>query len=255
MPTDLKVLAVIPARWASTRFPGKPMVLIKGRPMVQWVYERAKQAKLVDDVLVATDDDRILSAVTGFGGKAILTSPDHPTGTDRIAEAVRDINCDIVVNVQGDEPLIPPENIDCAVQCLLDDPSIPMSTLMTAIDNPDEFKDSNIVKVAVGKNGHALYFSRSPIPHDRDGSRFAGKNGCLGYKHIGLYVYKKTFLMKLNLLPEGDLEQVEKLEQLRVLENGYSIKVVVAPGTSIGVDCPKDLETVLKLIDSSTSAT
>ncbi len=253
MPTDLKVLAVIPARWASTRFPGKPLALIQDKPMVQWVHERAEQAKLVDEVIVATDDERIFSAVSDFGGRAILTSPDHPTGTDRIAEAIKDLECDIVVNVQGDEPLIPPENIDSAIQCLIDDPSVSMSTLMTPIENLDEFEDSNIVKVVVGKKGHALYFSRSPIPYDRDKKGLVEKQSRLGYKHIGLYAYRKTFLMKLNSLPEGDLEQVEKLEQLRVLENGYSIKVVVAPGTSVGVDCPEDLATVLKILDSSAS--
>jgi len=252
MPIDAKVLAVIPSRWASTRFPGKPLAMIKGKPMIQRVVERAEQAKLVDEVLVATDDERIMSSVSGFGGKAVLTSPDHPTGTDRIAEVIIERECDIVVNVQGDEPLIPPENIDCAIQSLIDEPSAVMSTLMTPIESRQDFNDPNIVKVTVGHQGHALYFSRSPIPYDRDGCKENEARSSYGYKHIGMYAYRKPFLKKLNKLPAGKLEQLEKLEQLRVLENGYSIKTVLAPGDSIGVDSPEDLETVIKILETST---
>jgi 3-deoxy-manno-octulosonate cytidylyltransferase (CMP-KDO synthetase) len=244
MPDDPKVIAVIPARWASSRFPGKPLALIKGKPMIQWVFEQANKAESVSEVIVATDDYRILNTVNKFGGNALMTSSDHASGTDRIAEVIRNMECEIVVNVQGDEPLIPSINIDLVTKPLLQ--GIPESavTLRVLIKSYDELMDRNITKVAVDKFGSALYFSKAPIPFDRDQ---VFRNSSVDhlkpfwYKHIGLYAYKKKFLMEFGDLPESGLEQIEKLEQLRILENGHNIKVVETTLDSIGVDCEADL--------------
>ncbi|MBC8285945.1 MAG: 3-deoxy-manno-octulosonate cytidylyltransferase [Nitrospinae bacterium] len=242
MPADLKVIAVIPARWASSRFPGKPLALIQGKPMIQRVFEQAKKAKSVSEVIVATDDSRILEAVSKFGGNAVMTSPDHESGTDRIAEVVRDKQCDIVVNVQGDEPLIPPANIDLIVRPLLDGVSQSTVTLRILIKTCDELMDRNITKVVVDKSDSALYFSKAPIPWDRDGGDTnVNLLKPFWYKHIGLYAYRKNFLMEFGSLPDSRLEKIEKLEQLRILENGYSIKVVETDMDSIGVDCEADI--------------
>ena len=247
MSTDPKVVAVIPARWASSRFPGKPLALIKGKPMVQWVFEQACKAKSVSEVIVATDDDRILEAVNKFGGVAVMTSPDHESGTDRIAEVVRDKNCEIVVNVQGDEPLIPPENIDLIVQPLLEEASLSTVTLRILINSRDELMDRNITKVVVDKSDSALYFSKAPIPWDRDGADTnVDPLKPFWYKHIGLYAYRKDFLMEFGSLTESALEKIEKLEQLRILDNGFPIKVVETDLDSIGVDCEADLALIEK---------
>lgn len=251
MPADPKVIAVIPARWASSRFPGKPLALIKGKPMIQRVFEQANKAKSVSEVIVATDDARILEAVNGFGGNAVMTSPDHESGTDRIAEVVRDRKCEIVVNVQGDEPLIPPANIDLIVQSLLEGASESTVTLRILIKSCDELMDRNITKVVVDKSGSALYFSKAPIPWDRDNTIQNSSVYPLKpfwYKHIGLYAYRKKFLMEFAGLPESGLEKTEKLEQLRILENGFSIKVVETNLDSIGVDCEADLATIEKCL-------
>jgi 3-deoxy-manno-octulosonate cytidylyltransferase (CMP-KDO synthetase) len=246
MPTDPKVLAVIPARWASSRFPGKPLVLIKGKPMVQWVYEQASQAKTVSEVIVATDDTRTFDTVNGFGGRAVMTAIEHESGTDRIAEVAQDRDFEIVVNVQGDEPLIPPENIDKVVQPLLDGASESIVTLRILITTHEELQNRNITKVVVDHSNSALYFSKAPIPWDRDGwgstvnSSFDPSQS-FWYKHIGLYAYRKSFLMQYGGLPESRLEKLEKLEQLRILESGYKIKVVETELDSIGVDCEADL--------------
>jgi len=250
------IIAVIPARYGSTRFPGKALAMIKGKPMVQRVYERAKQAKLVSRVVVATDDDRIMKAVAAFGGEAMMTSAAHATGTDRLAEVAAKLSCELVVNVQGDEPLIHPEMIDQAIMPLKDDPSIPMGTLCRRIENRDEAFDPNVVKVVFDKNGFALYFSRAPIPWDRD--QWAGKSswkeltlsGPL-YKHIGLYVYRREFLLKYAGMPQTGLEAVEKLEQLRALEHGYRIKTIVTEHESFGVDIPGDLSKILSRLEES----
>src|SRR5512137_2289135 len=250
------IVAVIPSRYGSTRFPGKSLALILGKPMVQWVYERAKRSVLLDRVIVATDDHRIVNAVAAFGGEAVMTSPEHATGTDRIAEVVRTLDCDIVVNVQGDEPLIDPEMIDAAVRPLAEDPSLPMGTLAKLITDPVEACDPNVVKVVVDGKGFALYFSRAPIPWDRDG--WAGKTSLadLGaggprYKHIGLYVYRRDFLLAYAAMPQTPLEMTEKLEQLRALEHGHRIKVVVTDRESFGVDIPGDLSKILHRIEES----
>jgi 3-deoxy-manno-octulosonate cytidylyltransferase (CMP-KDO synthetase) len=252
----MTIIAIIPARYGSTRFPGKALAMIKGKPMVQRVYERTRQSKFVSRVVVATDDDRIMQAVTGFGGEAVMTSPAHATGTDRLAEVAAKLSCDIVVNVQGDEPLIHPEMIDQAIIPLKDDPSIPMGTLCRRIENRDEAFDPNVVKVVFDKNGFALYFSRAPIPWDRDA--WAGKSswneltlsGPL-YKHIGLYVYRREFLLQYAAMSQTGLEAAEKLEQLRVLEHGRRIKTVVTEHESFGVDIPDDLGRILDRLEKS----
>jgi 3-deoxy-manno-octulosonate cytidylyltransferase (CMP-KDO synthetase) len=250
------IVAVIPSRYGSTRFPGKSLALIRDKPMVQWVYERAKRSTLLDRVIVATDDVRILKAVSDFGGEAVVTSPKHATGTDRIAEVARSLDCDIVVNVQGDEPLIDPEMIDAAVRPLAEDPSIPMGTLAKLITDPAEARDPNVVKVVMDGKGYALYFSRAPIPWDRD--QWAGKTSLadlgadgLRYKHIGLYVYRRDFLLAYASMPQTPLEMIEKLEQLRALEQGHRIKVVVTERESFGVDIPDDLSKILQRIEES----
>src|SRR3990172_887966 len=253
------IVAIIPARYGSTRFPGKSLALISGKPMIQWVYERTKKSRLVNRVIVATDDDRIAKAVAAFNGEAMMTSPTHPTGTDRIAEVAKGLDCSYVVNVQGDEPLIQPDMIDEAVAPLLDDPSIPMGTLCKKIEDREETFDLNVVKVVFDEKRFALYFSRAPIPWDRD--LWAGKNSGSGvrsqmpgteshmYKHIGLYVYRRDFLLSYSKMPPTPLEEIEKLEQLRALERGYKIKVVVTEHESFGVDIPGDLGKIQKHID------
>ncbi|HSB32898.1 MAG TPA: 3-deoxy-manno-octulosonate cytidylyltransferase [Nitrospirota bacterium] len=247
------IIALIPARYGSTRFPGKALVPIQGRPMIQWVYERAKRSRLVDRVVVATDDERIRQTVSAFGGEAVMTSPNHTNGTDRIAEVARGLSCDIVVNVQGDEPLIRPEMIDQAIEPMVGDPTIPMGTLGRRIDDPREAFDPNVVKVVFDKNGFALYFSRAPIPWDRD--RWAGKRSFSEltlegelYKHFGLYVYRRDFLLRYATLPQTALESREKLEQLRALEHGYRIRVTVTEYESFGVDIPEDLGKILSCL-------
>lgn len=233
------VVGVIPARYASSRLPGKALADIAGKSMIQWVYERARQAQCLRQVLVATDDERIFAVVEGFGGEVVMTSPAHPSGTDRLAEAARDLACDIVVNVQGDEPLIDPRAIDQAVQPLLDDATVMMSTLATPITSEAVWRDPNVVKVVTDLNGFALYFSRLPIPYHRD-----GMESLHALHHLGLYVYRKEFLLRFAALSPSPLEQLERLEQLRVLENGDKIKVVVTDYQAIGVDTAEDLEKV-----------
>ncbi|MBI5874406.1 MAG: 3-deoxy-manno-octulosonate cytidylyltransferase [Deltaproteobacteria bacterium] len=256
----MDVVAIIPARYGSTRLEGKALLDIAGKPMIQWVYERAGKARLVHDVVAATDDKRIFDAVKGFGGKAVMTSASHKSGTDRLAEAAANIKCDVVVNVQGDEPLIEPEMIDEAVKPLVDDSEVYMATLKTKILDAEELNNQNVVKVVTDQNGFALYFSRLPIPYVREqenppSSPFSkggkegdfskdGKGGLGHYKHIGLYVYRKDFLLKYAKMQPTPLEDAEKLEQLRALENGYKIKVVETKYNSIGVDTKEDLERV-----------
>ncbi len=240
------VIAIIPARYGSTRFPGKSLALIEDKPMIQWVYERTRRSRLVTRVIVATDDERIDRAVSAFGGEARMTSAGHATGTDRIAEVARGVECDLVVNVQGDEPLIHPDMIDDVVGPLIDDSSIPMGTVCKRIEDPDEAFDPNVVKVVFDNEGFALYFSRAPIPWDRDS--WAGQHSLRAlpltgtmYKHIGLYVYRRDFLLDYAGMPQTPLEAAEKLEQLRALESGHRIKTVVTRYESFGVDIPGDL--------------
>jgi 3-deoxy-manno-octulosonate cytidylyltransferase (CMP-KDO synthetase) len=244
----MKVAAIIPARWASTRLPGKPLMDIAGMPMVWRVYEQAKKARLVDEVWVATDDQRVYDAVSGLGGNVIMTSPDHASGTDRLAEAAGNVMADIYVNVQGDEPMIPPGLIDETVTPMLADKGLDMATAAKVITDPCEITEPSVVKVVMDESGHALYFSRAPIPYHRDvweGLLYITRGSC--YKHIGLYVYRRGVLLKYADLPQTALERTEKLEQLRVLGHGGRIKVVVTEHESIGVDTPRDLDKVRSL--------
>jgi 3-deoxy-manno-octulosonate cytidylyltransferase (CMP-KDO synthetase) len=242
----MSVTVIIPARYASTRFPGKPLADLCGKPMIQWVYERSAQCELVDRVIVATDDDRIVAAVRAFGGEVAMTRDDHPSGTDRLAEVARRLEADLIVNVQGDEPLIEPAMIEAAVQPLLDDSSIAMGTLKTALKSIEEFRNPNVVKVVTARNGDALYFSRAPIPHPRDFSDQLEQRWpeLATAKHVGLYVYRRDFLLRYPTLEPTPLEEQEKLEQLRALENGYRIRVAEIDRPVQGVDTPEDLERV-----------
>jgi len=247
----MKITAIIPARYGSTRFEGKALADICGKPMIQHVYERTVRSTTVSDVIVATDDERIAAAVRKFGGRVEMTSTGHETGTDRLAEVAARIDSDIIVNVQGDEPLIEPAMIDEAVEPLLSDQSVVMSTLKSRIKTLHDFLSPNVVKVVTDWEGYALYFSRSPLPNFRDkwndlkDEKFSsGKLLC--YKHIGLYVYRRDFLLQFSQMSATYLELAEKLEQLRVLENGYRIKVVETSHESIGVDTVADLAAVVE---------
>jgi len=238
---EMSVVGMIPARYASTRLPGKALKPILGKSMIQRVYERCVQADVLDVVYVATDDERIVRAVEGFGGRAIMTSPDHASGTDRLAEAAQSVDADIIVNVQGDQPFIDPVMIDEATQPLLDDASLEMATLMHPIHKPEDLDDPGVVKVVVDRAGIALYFSRSLIPHPHKDVPHRV------YEHVGLYVYRRDFLIEVARLEPTLLEQVESLEQLRWLEHGHRIRVVetqVADNAFSGfsVDTAEDLD-------------
>jgi 3-deoxy-manno-octulosonate cytidylyltransferase (CMP-KDO synthetase) len=236
------VVAIIPARFKSSRLPGKALADIGGRPMIEHVYRRVSTATSVSSVFVATDDEKIYEAVMSFGGVACMTSPDHQSGTDRIAEIAAELSADIIVNVQGDEPLIEPAMIDEAVKPLLDDPLVVMSTLRRRIEDPDEYLNPNVTKVVVDREGYALYFSRAPIPFVREGCPPAS-----AWRHIGLYVYRRDLLLQLAELDPTELERSEALEQLRALEHGIRILAVETTYDSIGVDTPEDLERVRRL--------
>ncbi len=252
----MRITALIPARYASTRFEGKAIADIMGKPMVQHVYERAARAAFVSEVIVATDDERIAAAVRAFGGRVEMTLGSHETGTDRLAEVAARINSDLIVNVQGDEPLIDPAMIDEAIRPLTLDSSIEMGTLKTRIKTLHDFLSPNVVKVITDKDGFALYFSRSPVPNFRDKwndlKDEAFESGrLLCYKHVGIYVYRKDFLLQFAKMSPTFLEMSEKLEQLRALENCYRIKVEETMYDSIGVDTPADLEKVIESLMKS----
>ncbi len=248
--TVTKAIGIIPARYASVRFPGKVLAMLWGKPIVQHVYERAKQAKTLSEVIVATDDERVKQVVESFGGKCALTSPDHPSGTDRVAEVACSLDGEVIVNIQGDEPLIPPEAIDAAVQPFFKDPSLKMTTLATPIHDESEYRNPNVVKVVVDREGFALYFSRSPLPYFRPKGKmgkepeFSLPTGASvrPLRHIGLYAYRREFLLQFAQWAPTALEQTEGLEQLRALERGVRIKVVITSYRSVGVDTPEDLE-------------
>ena len=247
----MNIVCIIPSRFESSRFPGKPLADLCGKPMIQHVYERVLQSSLVSRAAVATDDERIFQAVTGFGGQAIMTASVHRSGTGRIAEAVSRMDLhrdDIVVNIQGDQPLFEPTQIDEVVAPLLDDPAIPMSTLIYRIVRDEEIRHPNAVKTVFDHDGFALYFSRATIPFVRD----PGKKTDY-YKHHGIYAYRRHFLDTFARLPEGTLERLESLEQLRALEFGYKIKVGVTVHDSVEVDTPQELERVKTLIVSRKS--
>ena len=237
------IIGIIPARFDSTRLPGKPLIEIKGKTMIQRVYEQAMKSKYISKVIVATDDKRIYNEVKNFGGISAMTSKKHKSGTDRIAEAAKKEKCSIVVNIQGDEPFIDPANIDKAIKPLLNDKNLNVSTLSVRITDFDELYDTNNVKVVLDKFNYALYFSRLAIPFEDDIRKNLKKIPIKKnfYKHIGLYVYRKNFLLKLSKMKASYLEQSEKLEQLRVLENGEKIKVVLTKKDSFSIDTKEDL--------------
>jgi 3-deoxy-manno-octulosonate cytidylyltransferase (CMP-KDO synthetase) len=248
-----RTIAVIPARYESTRFPGKPLAELAGKPLIEHVYRRTAACHVLDGVIVATDDHRIADAVRGFGGLVRMTGTSHRSGTDRLAEVARTLDHELIVNVQGDEPLIEPTMIEEALRPLLDDPSLVMSTLRRRFEREAETRDPNVVKVVVDRQGFALYFSRSVIPFVRDpsaGSQHGAHNDARPFchKHIGLYVYRREFLLTLADLPATPLERAEALEQLRALEHGYRILAVETAYDSIGVDTPEDLERVRQLM-------
>ena len=235
----MKILCVIPARYASTRLPGKPLKDVAGKPMICRVYDRAVQAKTLSGVLVATDDERILQAVEAHGGHAMMTAKNHPTGTDRLAEvAAAQPDVDLIINVQGDEPLIEPSLIDALGRAFMDDDGLKMATVATPMTDEAEQNNPNNVKVVTDMNGYALYFSRSLIPYPRNAV------GTPVYKHIGIYAYRRAFLLEYANMKPTPLERAESLEQLRALENGCKIKCIVTNARFVGVDTPEDLAKV-----------
>ena len=236
---DLRVAAIIPARYESTRLPGKPLAMIDGKPMIQHVYERTTAAAVAGRVLVATDDARIHDAVRAFGGEVVWTKADHRSGTDRVAEVAESLDNDVIVNVQGDVPFIHAEMLSACVAPLADDPTLLMGTVCTPITDGASFANPNVVKVVTDRNGDALYFSRCAIPCHRDG---AGGDAPLGFRHIGLYAYRRGFLLAFARLAPTPLERAENLEQLRALESGFRIRVSAVATTSIEVDTAEDLE-------------
>ena len=246
-----QVLVVIPARHASVRFPGKPLASIAGRPMIQHVVERARQAVTATRVVIATDDDRIVQAAKAFGGEAILTRGDHRTGTDRVAEVAAHTQADIYVNVQGDEPLVDPGTIDALANAMLEDDQIAIATPITAIVHKNDIVDPNVVKAVLDFDGNALYFSRAPIPWVRDtGAHVMARH----WKHIGIYAFRRAALLEFPTLPPGDLEHIEQLEQLRWLENGFRIRAVETEYDAVSVDVPADIERVEKILRESAAS-
>jgi len=241
----MDVIGIIPARYSSTRFEGKVLADMLGKPVFQHVWERAKQALLLDDLIIACDDERIAAAARGFGAKVALTAKGHLSGTDRICEVVNPLEVKIVVNIQGDEPLIHPTMIDKVAQTLLDDSAISMATIMKAVDEPEIIADTNVVKVVIDKNNFALYFSRAGIPFHASNSQISVP---VYFKHIGVYGYTKDFLFIYKNLPVSYLERTECLEQLRVLEEGYKIKVIETKYDTIGVDTPEDLARAIEYL-------
>ena len=239
-----KILGVIPARFGSTRFPGKALALLSSKTVLQHVYERACQSRYLSSVIVATDDERVYAAARSFGAQVRMTRADHISGTDRVAEVASAEEAAVVVNIQGDEPLIDPAAIDAAILPVFHDTGVVMATLKKKIEDPREIADPNVVKVVTNHAGDAIYFSRCAIPYARE-------QGGVWFKHIGLYVYRRDFLLAYSQLPVGPLERAERLEQLRALENGYPIRVIETEYESLGVDTPEDLERVSRLFEAS----
>ena len=238
----MKVICIIPARYASTRLPGKPLKLIAGKPMIQRVYEQAAKAKMPDEVIVATDDNRVYQAVKDFGGRAVMTSTEHRSGTDRLAEVAKDReDVDVVINVQGDEPMLPPEIIDALAELFAKDGDLQMATMKCPMKQ-EEYNEPGSVKVVTDLDGYALYFSRSLLPYPRN------EAGVKVYKHVGIYAYRRDFLLKYAALEPTPLELMESLEQLRALESGYRIKVLESDFQGVGVDTPEDLARVNRLL-------
>lgn len=257
MKRKIKVLAVIPARYSSTRLPGKPLALINDKPMIQWVYESAKKCPFIDRVIVATDDVRIFDIVKNFGGEAMMTSPNHKSGSDRVAEVAKKVSSDIVINVQGDEPMITPKILSKIIQEFYKDKYVNVVTPICKLEYISELFNPNFVKVVVDKNGFAMYFSRSIIPFIRDNFDLQKQNFVIKdnnfidkgifFRHIGIYGYRRNFLFKFLSLPQGKLEKLEKLEQLRILEHGYKIKTILVEDSPVSVDTSEDLERVRRI--------
>ncbi len=239
-----KAIAIIPARYNSTRFKGKSLALLKGKPVIQHVYESVRKSRSLSDTIIATDDKRIFKAVQDFSGKALMTSSEHRSGTDRIAEIAKKLDYSIIVNVQGDEPLIKESMVNDVVE-LLSDKRAHIATLVRKIENKDELADKNIVKAVIDKEGFALYFSRFPIPFNIN-----MENDTIYYKHVGIYCYRRDVLLSLTKMPQSPLEKAESLEQLRALENGFKIKVKETKDETIGVDTPGDLEKAEKWLNT-----
>jgi 3-deoxy-manno-octulosonate cytidylyltransferase (CMP-KDO synthetase) len=255
----LTAVGVIPARYGSSRLPGKPLVELQGKPLLYHVYHRSSQAKTLDEVWIATDDQRILEAAKGFGANVIMTSGDHRSGTDRIAEAVAEISAQFVVNIQGDEPLMDPFAIDDAVRLLQEDAEAEMSTLKTPIHELEDLWNPNVVKVVTDERGYAMYFSRTPIPYPRlkemPGNSLPEvlqkhpRQLKYFFRHIGLYAYRREFLMRYTKWEPSPLEVLEDLEQLRAMEHGAKIKVGTTPAAPMGIDTPEDLERIRRMVD------
>lgn len=239
----MDVIGVIPARYSSSRFEGKVLADILGKPMIQHVWERAKQSLVLDDLIIACDDERVAECANGFGAKVVFTAKAHVSGTDRISEVVNPLDVKIVINIQGDEPLIHPMMIDTVARSLLEDKTVSVATIMKRIEDHKEINDPDVVKVVVDKDSFALYFSRASIPFHAHNSEVKSP---VYFKHIGLYGYTKDFLFTYRNLPISDLEKIERLEQLRVLQEGFRIKVIETKYETIGVDTPQDLEKVIK---------
>ena len=246
----MKVLAVVPARYSSSRFPGKILAKDTGKFLIQHTYEQACLAKLPEKVLIAADDEKVVAAARSFGAECVLTSIEHQSGTDRIAEAVADLDAEIIVNLQGDEPEIDPANVDYLAKLLIDNPDYPMATLAAEFDTPELVADPNIVKVIMDRNGRAIYFSRSVIPYDRDKSGIGDVQ--LYLKHVGIYAYRKSFLLEITALPQTPLEKIEMLEQLRAIEHGYGILVGIVDHTSDGIDTAEQYAEFVKRYDERT---
>jgi len=240
-----EVVIVIPARFGSTRLLGKPLVSLAGQPMIQRVYERAKLASQAARVIVATDDERIVKAVESFGGAARMTRPDHRTGTERVAEVAAHEKGDVFVNVQGDEPLLDPVAVDTAISALLEEPAAAIATVATPIKTPADIMDPNVVKTVLDFDNNGIYFSRAPIPWVRD---TASKIQVRHLKHLGLYVFQRDALLEYPTLPQGELERIEQLEQLRWLENGWKIRVAEVEHDAVSVDVPEDVARVERLL-------
>jgi 3-deoxy-manno-octulosonate cytidylyltransferase (CMP-KDO synthetase) len=259
----MEAIGVIPARYGSTRLPGKALAMLAGKPMILRVFEQVKRASSLDEVIVATDDERIAAAVTGAGGQAMMTNPQHRSGTERAAEVARQGDAKIIVNVQGDEPLIQPEMVDQVVRYLTQHAAVPMASLMTRLSRPEDLHNPHVVKVVTDRDGFALYFSRAPIPFVRPQTTdhrpqtttpiTNHQSPITVFKHLGIYGYQRDFLLNFSSLEQTPLEQAEQLEQLRALEHGYRIKLLETPHDTIGVDTPEDLaraETLLRAVTS-----
>jgi 3-deoxy-manno-octulosonate cytidylyltransferase (CMP-KDO synthetase) len=246
----MKTAIIIPARYGSTRLPGKALLCETGKYLVQHVYERACQSRLADAVVIATDDDRVEKAVRGFGGNVVMTRPDHPSGTDRVAEVAQRMDAEIIVNLQGDEPMIDPQSLDFVGDLLVRHRQADMATLAVPLTSLEQYHNPHCVKVVVGDLGQALYFSRSPIPHVRDGEPDLGGKSFQFFQHLGLYAYRRSFLLELARTPPSPLEHLEKLEQLRVLALGKRIQVGMVRAHSIGVDTWEDYRRFVALYQS-----